>query len=190
MDAFIVRNIHPINKSGSIVLNFKKSKYSKNDFEQINGQSLLPKTFIWYDRYNNRCDLNEWRCLPIQNQCRYSCLNCKQFILGQDHNDFSCDPLKTLVKLVDKRLTKKQKLILKKISTNETKTTMTSLSNILSEELNISKTTARVILQFLRDVGLITCGKATNKGEPVRLTEIGKIIIDSLKENENWEMKK
>ena len=65
---------------------------------------------------------------------------------------------------------------------------MTSLSDILSEELNISKTTVRNTLQILRDVGLINCGDAKNKGQPVGLTNIGEIIIERLKDknNEEW----
>jgi len=71
-------------------------------------------------------------------------------------------------------------------------TTMTSLSNILSDELGISKTTVRNILQVLRDVGLINCGNAENKGQIVSLTNIGKIIIEILKDKtkEKMEMKK
>ena len=119
------------------------------------------------------------------NRCRYSCLNYEQCILEQDHNNFSCELLKTLIKLVDKRFTKKQKLVLKKIVTTKKNTTMTSLSDRLSEELNVSKTTVRIILQTLRDIGLISCGRATNKGKPVKLTKIGSIIVDRLKEEVN-----
>ena len=165
---------------------------SINIFQNNNGQGLLLKTFIYELLHNNRCDLNERRCVPIQNKCRYLCLNCKELISDQDHFNFNCDLLDITTKLIDKRLTKKQKLILKKITTTKKNTTMTSLSNILSEELNISKTTVRNILQTLRDVGLIYCGTTKNKGEPLRPTKIGEIIIDRLKdkENENWEMKK
>lgn len=65
---------------------------------------------------------------------------------------------------------------------------MTSLSDILSEELDISKTTVRNTLQILRDVGLINCGDAENKGQLVSLTNIGEIIIERLrdKNNEEW----
>ncbi len=147
----------------------------------------MPETFICDFRYNTECDLDERRCLPIRYRCQYLCLNYKQCISEQDHNNFSCESLKTLVKLVDKRLTKNQKRVLKKIETAQ-KTTMTSLSNILPEELNISKTTVRNTLQILRDVGLINCGDAKNKGQLVSLTNIGEIIIERLKDknNEEW----
>ena len=185
VDVFIVHNSLSKKRSNYININHKEPKDFNNDFEQLDGQGLLPTTFICEFSYNNNCDLNERRCLPIQNQCRYSCLNYEQCILEQDHNNFYCDPLKTIIKLVDKRLTKKQKIVLKKITTTNKNTTMTSLSTILSEELNISKTTVRNILQILRDVGLIYCGSAKNKGESVRPTKIGKIIIDRLKDKEN-----
>ena len=192
VDAFIVHNSLSKKKPRFIGITNKKQDDFNNDFEQFDEQGLLPTTFICEMRHDNTCDLNERRCLPIQNQCWYSCLNYEQCKLEQDHNNFSCDLLKTLIKLVDKRLTKKQKLVLKKIVTTKKNTTMTSLSDRLSEELNISKTTARIILQTLRDVGIISCGRATNKGEPVRLTEIGSVIIDGLEKaaNENKELKK
>lgn len=141
----------------------------------------MPETFICNIQYNNSCDLDERRCLPIPYRCRYLCLNYKQCISEQDHNNFSCKYIETLVKLVDKRLTRNQKRVFERIETSN-KTTMTSLSNILSEELNISKTTVRNILQVLRDTGLINCGDANNKDQFVSLTDIGEIIIEILKD--------
>ena len=144
VDAFTVHNCRPADSAK------KNNTYSEelhdtyNIFQKNDGQGLLPKTVLNDTLHNNGCDFNERRCLPIQNQCRYSCLNYKQCILEQDRNNFSCDLLKTLIKLVDKRLTKKQKLVLKKIVTTKKNTTMTSLSDRLSEELNVSKTTVRV----------------------------------------------
>jgi len=163
-----------------------KEKNKRNNI-RTQQQDLLPETFIYDLRYISDCDLDERRCLPIRYRCRYLCLNYKQCISEQDHNNFSCESLKTLVKLVDKRLTKNQKRVLKKIETTQ-KTTMTSLSNMLSEELNNSKITVRNILQILRDVGLINCGDVKNKGQLVSLTNIGKIIIERSKDKnkEKW----
>lgn len=185
VDVFIVHNSHLKKKSNYIDINRKEPKELNNDFRRKNRQGLLPKKFICEWQYNNTCDLNERQCLPIQNHCHYLCLYYKQFILEPDRNDFSCNLLISLVNFVDKRLTKKQKLVLKKIKTTQKKITMTSLSNILSEELNFSKTTVRNILQILRDVDLIYCGNVKNKGEPVRLTKIGEIVNNRLKEKEN-----
>jgi transcription initiation factor IIE alpha subunit len=75
-------------------------------------------------------------------------------------------------------MTKKQKLVLMKISHVKNKMTMSFLAERLSDELKFGKTTARIILQTLRDVGLISCGSSRDKGKPVKLTKIGKIVIN------------
>jgi len=185
VDVFIVDNRHLIDNVKKISNCSGKIRFTVNISQKNNGQGLMPKTFI-YDIYNNYdCDLNERRCLPIQNRCRYLCLNCKEFISDQDHINFKCNLLDVTAKLVDKRLTKKQKIVLKKISQIESKMTMSFLVVKLSDELKIGRTTIRVILQTLRDVGLISCGSSVNKGNPVQLTPVGNIVINKLNWNEN-----
>ena len=148
----------------------------------------MPKTVLNDTLHNIGCDFNERRCLPIQNRCRYSCLNCKEFISDKDHIIFNCDLLDVTEKLADKRLTKKQKLVLKIISQIKSKRTMSFLVVKISDELNVGRTTVRVILQVLRDIGLISCGSSIDKGSPVQLTRVGKIVVNKLNKNENKNM--
>ena len=148
---------------------------------ETNGQSLLHKTFI-YDFQYNKSDLDERRCLPIRYRCRNLCINYKQIKSKQDQEKLFYESLTTLIRIIDKRLTKNQKRILKKIQTTK-QTTMTSLSDIFSKELDISKTTVRNSLQIFREIGLIYCGNAENKGQLVSFTPIGEIILDELKNN-------
>jgi len=185
VDAFIVHNCHHKNnvkKNNNYIQEIKKIH---NIYQKNNGQGLLPKKLI-YENFNNiNHDLNERRCLPIQNRCQFLCLNCKEYISDQDHTNFQCDLIEVTAKLVNKRLTKKQKIVLKKISQIKTKMNMSFLVIKLSDELGVGRTTIRVILQTLRDIGLISCGNSKNKGDPVKLTPIGKIIVNRLKWNEN-----
>lgn len=185
MDVFIVDNCHLIDSVKKINNCSGEFRFTVNIPQKNNGQGLMPKTFIYKISNSYDCDLNERRCLPIQNRCRYLCLNCKEFIPEQDHKNFNCDLLEVTAKLVDKRLTKKQKLVLKKISQIDSKMTMSFLVVKFSDELQIGRTTVRVILQTLRDVGLISCGSSVNKGNSVKLTHVGKIVVNRLNWNEN-----
>ena len=57
---------------------------------------------------------------------------------------------------------------------------MSALTGQLSKELKIGRSTVRVVLQTLRDVGLITCGDSLNKGLAVCLTSIGGKVVSEL----------
>lgn len=185
MDVFIVDYHHPtkivINTSDSIT----KFEWATNDFKKHNGQSLLPNKFIYRLHYNIRLGCNERRCLPIHNDNKPICRGLIELNLDLENTIFDCYLLDVVTKLAEKRLTKKQKLVLKKISCIESKMTMSFLAERLSNELKIGKTTARLILQTLRDVGLISYGSSENKGQAVKLTKVGKIVTNKLNIGEN-----
>jgi len=50
----------------------------------------------------------------------------------------------------------------------------------LSDELNIGKTTIRIILQTLGSAGLIFCGRPEDKGILAEIAIIGNIVINRL----------
>ena len=62
---------------------------------------------------------------------------------------------------------------------------MSFLIRQFSEELKVGKSTVRVILQDLREIGLIECGSSQNKGTPVKLTPVGEVIVNQLILNKN-----
>jgi len=138
-------------------------------------QSLLPIRFIYYKNNNIMVDCNERRCLPIYTEHQAIYRGTLESTINIEN-----DLLDVVNKLVEKRLTKKQKLVLRKISQIETKMTMSFLAKKLSLELKVGKSTIRIILQTLRDVGLISCGSYDNKGKPVELTRIGRIVSKKL----------
>ncbi len=81
--------------------------------------------------------------------------------------------LEVLVKLINERLTKKQKLIIDFLSKSENKFTATSLVRKLSKELNCSKSALWNNLQTLKK-----CGLLENKaGEAIKLSQISKIVL-------------
>lgn len=91
-------------------------------------------------------------------------------------------------KLASIALTKKQKEVLMYISNLEDKTVFTRLAEEISEKFEMPKSTARWNLKRLKKAGLITAGNKENKGVPVSLTYIGKMVArkvytDSIKEN-------
>jgi hypothetical protein len=177
VDAFITdthhHNANKINPSPIITPPLKRNR-----------QGLLLKK-LKYRTPNNKNDCYEWRCLPIY-KIRKPTPVIELITPDTKNTNFNQDLINVITKLVDKRLTKKQKLILKKISNIENKTTMSFLTVTLSKELKIGKTTARNTLQTLRDVGLIYCGNSENKGTPVKITRIGKIVIDRLNLRGEW----
>jgi len=87
------------------------------------------------------------------------------------------DILGTLRRLAGNRLTQKQKLILRRIAELDSKLTMSALIRQIAQEENMGESTARVVIQALRDIGLIECGTEANKGVPVRLTPIGEVLV-------------
>ncbi len=86
-----------------------------------------------------------------------------------------------VVSLARKRLTQKQKLILERVASLDREITMSSLTAQLAKELQIGKSTVRVVLQALRDTGLITCGDSVNKGVSIGLTPVGWRVTLALK---------
>jgi predicted transcriptional regulator len=77
------------------------------------------------------------------------------------------------------KLTKKQRMILRWLVENyNQKTVYTVLIQEISKELEIPRSTVRWNLRGLRDAELIQAGDKDNKGIPVCLTPIGKIMAD------------
>jgi DNA-binding transcriptional ArsR family regulator len=77
------------------------------------------------------------------------------------------------------KLTKKKKEILRWLVENyHQKTVYTTLIQKISEELEIPKSTVRWNLKGLREADLIRAGDKNNKGIPVSLTHIGRIVAD------------
>lgn len=179
VDAFIVDNhqqrIFEINSTNNTECKFKK-KY----FYNYNGQGLLPKRFILSIPNITRYDRCKRRCLPIYSAGNNTCKNIVKLETNNEDTIFEKDLLDIITDLVNIRLTKKQKIILKEIARIQEKQTMPNVSENLSKNLNIGKTTVRVILQILRDIGFISCGNNKNKGDPLKLTKIGKLVSNNL----------
>jgi DNA-binding MarR family transcriptional regulator len=76
-----------------------------------------------------------------------------------------------------RRLTKKQRMMLRIVAEVQGETLYTTLIDRVSDELEIPKSTVRWNLKGLRDSGLIAAGDRDNKGIPVRLTETGRVIV-------------
>jgi DNA-binding MarR family transcriptional regulator len=77
------------------------------------------------------------------------------------------------------KLTKKQMVILRwLIERHNKKTVYTVLIQEISRELEIPKSTVRWNLKGLRDADLIKAGDKNNKGIPVALTPMGRIMAD------------
>jgi len=87
------------------------------------------------------------------------------------------DILGTLKRLAGNRLTQKQKLVLRRIADLDSELTMSALIRQIAQEEQMGESTARVVIQALRDIGLIECGTEKNKGVPVCLTPIGQILV-------------
>jgi DNA-binding MarR family transcriptional regulator len=77
------------------------------------------------------------------------------------------------------KLTKKQIVILRwLVEHHQEKTVYTVLIQEISRELEIPKSTVRWNLKGLRDADLIKAGDKNNKGIPVALTPMGRIMAD------------
>ena len=76
-----------------------------------------------------------------------------------------------------RKLTEKQRLMLRIVAEVQGETLYTTLIDKVSEELNIPKSTVRWNLKGLRDAGLIAAGDRDNKGVPVRHTETGRVMV-------------
>jgi hypothetical protein len=75
-----------------------------------------------------------------------------------------------------RRLTEKQRMMLRIVSEVQGDTLYTTLIERVSEELDIPKSTVRWNMKGLRDSGLIDAGDRENKGVPVRLTDAGRVM--------------
>ncbi|MCX6649382.1 MAG: helix-turn-helix domain-containing protein [Candidatus Bathyarchaeota archaeon] len=75
-----------------------------------------------------------------------------------------------------RRLTEKQRMMLRIVAGVQGETLYTTLIDRVSEELSIPRSTVRWNLKGLRDAGLIAAGDRDNKGVPVRLTETGRVM--------------
>jgi DNA-binding transcriptional ArsR family regulator len=79
------------------------------------------------------------------------------------------------------RLTEKQRAILRWLGEKyEDKMVYTVLIERLSFELGVPKSTVRWNLRRLREAGVIRAGDKDNKGIPVGLSEMGRILADYL----------
>ena len=77
----------------------------------------------------------------------------------------------------ERRLTDKQRIMIKIVAELEGNALYTKLIERISAELSIPKSTVRWNLKGLRDAGFIAAGDRNNKGIPVRLTEMGQILL-------------
>lgn len=77
------------------------------------------------------------------------------------------------------RLTKKQRMLLNWLAKEyREELVYTTIIERISEDLNIPRSTVRWNLRGLREAGLIRAGDRENKGIPVGLTEMGRIMAD------------
>ncbi len=82
-----------------------------------------------------------------------------------------------LITAASTKLTEKQRVILRWLMKNdETEAVYTVLIQQLSEELGIPESTVRWNLKGLREAELIKAGDKDNKGIPVSLTDMGRIM--------------
>ena len=88
---------------------------------------------------------------------------------------------RALVAATSRRLTGKQRMLLRWLSENyRERMVYTALIEHLSKDLNIPKSTVRWNLRGLREAGLIRAGNKENKGIPVGLTNMGRIMAGSV----------
>ncbi len=90
-----------------------------------------------------------------------------------------------LLSLSKERLNRKQKKILHYLYNTKIIINVTNLVHKLSIELNCSKSALWNNLNSLKKYGLINYSSLHNKGLPVKLTSIGKIISKELEEDKN-----
>jgi DNA-binding transcriptional ArsR family regulator len=86
---------------------------------------------------------------------------------------------RALMEASSDRLTEKQRVILRWLGEKYDKETVyTALIERLSFELGVPKSTVRWNLRGLREAGLIMAGDRENKGIPVGLSEMGRVLAD------------
>jgi len=88
--------------------------------------------------------------------------------------------LNILRKIIERGLTKKQRLILNELSINGYYLTLSSFLDSLARKYEISPSTLRWNIGILSSLGLIVW----EKSKPIRLTKIGKLILKILGEGE------
>jgi len=89
------------------------------------------------------------------------------------------------LKLAGKYLNGKKMRILEMIAMHKEPTTITSAVNMISHLLCCPKSTVWANINFLKEIGLIENGR----GSPVKITNIGKLILEENEEEHLQEMK-
>ena len=88
---------------------------------------------------------------------------------------------RSLIEASSDRLTEKQRAILRWLGEKyDEKMVYTVLIERLSLEMGVPKSTVRWNLRGLREAGLIAAGDRENKGIPVGLTGMGRVLADYL----------
>lgn len=86
-----------------------------------------------------------------------------------------------LLEATTNRFTEKQRRFLRWLSEEYSERTVyTGLIERLSDDLGIPKSTVRWNLRGLREAGLIRAGDRENKGIPVGLTEMGRLLAEHI----------
>ena len=88
---------------------------------------------------------------------------------------------RALIEASSDRLTEKQRAILRWLGEKyDEEMVYTALIERLSFELEVPKSTVRWNLRGLREAGVIRAGDKDNKGIPVGLSEMGRVLADHL----------
>lgn len=91
------------------------------------------------------------------------------------------DAIKALRVLLGLKLTGNQLLVLSRLKDlNGLEHTMTSLVLTFSRELKLSEPTVRRTMQLCRRLGLISCGDKNAKGKTVKLTPLGRKVLEEI----------
>ncbi len=100
--------------------------------------------------------------------------------LKEQVGDSPVDLCSALMGLAQIKLSEKRLLILKGVyELADGKITITRLCRELSHKLKMPSSTLRWNLKKLRKAGLIESGTKDDKGKPIKVTEIGKIILET-----------
>lgn len=79
--------------------------------------------------------------------------------------------------MLNKILTPRQKKITELVKQSNGKN-MTEIIENVRNETSASEPTVRRTLQMLRQLGVLECGDCKNKGEEVKLTKTGQLILE------------
>ena len=83
---------------------------------------------------------------------------------------------RALIKLVQARLTRKQKELLVFLGQNTARVNVTRLVPILGAHLQCAPSTVWANLNVLKEIGLVEFGDIETKGKPIRLTKLGELV--------------